>query len=281
MYHKLKKIVKLSRLPFTLYPITSLLIGAAVVNQENNMFILLLIPAGIMLSSAAMLWNDIEDRIIDSHNGRRVLYKSSDKFIKFIKLSIIIMISTSLLLTWIVNIYAFCIALLIIFTLWAYNSKPIQASRRPISSLILLSGAGAFMPYILGVTLGNLSIKILVAGLFWWLGRISISILKDYKDVFGDARYNKKTFLLKYGYKSVGIVSIFCLLVGYTGFIFMNLNDNNLWAITLFTVALSVFTYFRIDLLNHKSTYKEFNDTFGKIVKYQLFLDSSILLWLV
>lgn len=278
----LLQLIKLSRLFDSAFPLVSLFIGATVVGQLNSPSLFLLIPLIVILNSVAMIWNDIEDRQVDADNGRPELAKSSIALLHRLKMYIVILVGVSLILAWLVNITTFVFALATLSIIWVYNSKPFQVSRRPIMSIAVLSGAGAFLPYLFGLSLGNIEIYALVAGIFWWLGRVSLSILKDYKDVRGDARHHKKTFLLCYGVRKVALVSVISLIIGYLGFIVLTYRlSNTMWVLPVLFIGVGFFIYMRRALFDSKATYSQFDRVFREIAQYQLLLDVGVVLWLI
>ena len=107
---------------------------------------------------------------------------------------------------------------------WIYNSKPFLLSRKPFASLIILALSYSTIPLLYGYYL-NLGLKInnyfIYLIIFWFLIRISVSILKDYKDEVGDKIYSKKTFYLVFGNKRTALVSVLFFCLGSLGIIYM------------------------------------------------------------
>lgn len=277
----LLRLIRLSRLFDAAFPTVSIFLGAAVTDQLNNRDLFLLFIVVVILNSIAMVWNDIEDRQVDADNGRPELVNSSATSLHRLKMCILFFASVSLLLSWLVNITAFILAIASLGVIWAYNSKPFQVSRRPIVSIFTLSGAGALLPYLFGLSLGSIAVYMLIAGLFWWLGRISLSVLKDYKDARGDARHQKKTFLLCYGAHKVAWVSIISLIIGYAGFIIiMYPVSSKMWVLPALVAAVGTLIYMRRTLFNSKATYNQFDSVFRRVAQYQLLLDVGVVIWL-
>lgn len=276
------RLIRLSRLFDAAFPVVSFFLGAAVVGQLKSPNLLLLALVVVILNSVAMIWNDIEDRRVDADNGRPELAESNVALLRRLKTYIAILIVTGLLLAWVVNIAAFIVALATVCIIWIYNSKPVQASRRPIMSIVILSGAGALLPYLFGISLGNIDIHVLVAGVFWWLGRISLSVLKDYKDARGDARHHKKTFLLRYGARKAALLSVISLCIGYVGFICVIYHKSeSVWGVVALILGIGVFVYMRYGLFDPKATYGQLDTTFRRIAQYQLLLDAGVVFWLI
>lgn len=281
----LNSLIRLSR-PFdVMYPILSLFIGIALAGQLNNHQVYLLILVVALLNSCAMIWNDIEDKQIDNDNGRNEIISSSIKLIQRLKAYTLLMILLALIISYSINIYAFLLSMITVLVIWIYNSMPIRASRRPIMSIIILSCAGAFLPYILGLTIDpqKFSWHMLIAGLFWWFARMSLSVLKDYKDAWGDAKNHKKTFLLKYGARWVAKISTACLIIGYGGFILYIPQSTASSLMLAFALILGIgfMAYVRFDLFNPKATYSQLANKFRIIAQTQIILELGIFLWLI
>lgn len=92
---------------------------------------------------------------------------------------------------------------------YAYSIKPLQISRRGGLAPLLLPLGYVLLPYLLGYGLVSQAVTksgwFLLASLYLqFMGRI---ILKDHRDVKGDAAHGKRTFLLRHGNNTVCIVS--------------------------------------------------------------------------
>ena len=97
----------------------------------------------------------------------------------------------------------------------AYSQPPVRlAGRGAVASLVLPAGHVA-VPYLLGLfttrplQVGDL---VLLAGLYvGFIGRI---LLKDFRDVHGDALFGKRTFLVRHGRRRTCRVSAACWVGG-------------------------------------------------------------------
>lgn len=282
MQPDLSQLVRLSRLFDSVFPVVSLFLGAAVAGQLDNRLLFLLIIIVVLLNSVAMIWNDIEDRHIDADNGRGELAGANKEHLSRLKIYSITLAMMSFGLAWLVGILTVMLVVVTLVVIWAYNSKPFQASRHPVFSIIVLSGAGAFLPYMFGLSLGIPSFQAIVISIFWWIGRMSLSLLKDYKDALGDARHSKKTFLLRYGARNVAKASVISFLTGYGGvitllYLYFGMN----WLMPALVVAIVLLVYIRRGLLDKRATYKQLDGLFRRIAQYQLLLDVGVVLWLV
>lgn len=276
---QVKQLLHLARLWDALLPVVSLFVGAALVGRVDDSRLVSLVVVIILLNSVAIIWNDIEDRRIDADNDRPEVSRQTESQLRQLKISIGLLLSVSLCLAWIIgsSVGWLCIAAIVVT--WAYNSRPFQASRRPIASIIVLSGAGALLPFLFGAALGELSSTVWIAGLYWWVGRISLSVLKDYKDVKGDAKHSKKTFLLRYGAQRVAWVSLLTFLLGYGLFIALLLHD--LASTMLLCVAMALLVYMRRNLFDEHASYNALDHAFRQLVQYQLLLDVGVVAWLM
>ncbi len=278
MTSSINQIIRLSRLWDAMLPIISLFLGAAYVGQVNNVTIILLVIIIVLMNSAAILWNDVEDRAIDADNGRGEVAQVSRNRLSTLKNAAIGMVFIAITLALLVSWQAFYLMLLTAGLIWLYNSGPLQVSRRPISSIIVLSCTGAFLPFLLGATIGGISSSVIFLGIWWWLGRLSLSVLKDYKDAHGDAKHGKKTFLLRYGAHRVAFASTVSFIVGYS--IFILFAGGDLLGKVLLLGATATLVYLRIPLFRRKHSYRQFDAKFRQLIQYQALLDVGIVIWL-
>src|SRR5690606_7374487 len=115
-----------------------------------------------------------------------------------------------------------------------------------------------------------------------WLGRISLSVLKDYKDARGDARHHKKTFLLRYGAHKVALISTLSLCIGYAAFLYMVYPmGSSAWGLLLLIIAIGIFCCMRRPLFAPHASYFQLDGTFRTIAQSQLLLDVGVVLWLI
>lgn len=275
------QLIRLSRLFDAAFPLVSLFLGSTVVGQLNSPNLFMLVVVIVILNSVAMIWNDLEDRHIDADNGRDELQLSTPAKLFRLKVYVTVLVGISLLLAWLVSTTAVLFTAVFVCSIWVYNSLPFQASRRPIMSIIVLSGAGAFLPYLFGLSLGSSNIQMLIGGIFWWIGRVSLSVLKDYKDARGDARHHKKTFLLYFGARKVAWVSVLSLIAGYGGFIMLMYHLSSMVeGVPMLIGAVGFFAYMRRTLFDSQATHAQFDSTFRRLAQYQLLLDVGVVFWL-
>jgi 4-hydroxybenzoate polyprenyltransferase len=98
----------------------------------------------------------------------------------------------------------------------AYSRRPLRLSDRGALASFLLPAGYVALPYLVGLLAvrPTLSAKdlVLLAGLYLtFVGRI---LLKDFRDVQGDAMFGKRTFLLRHGPVATCVISGACWLAG-------------------------------------------------------------------
>jgi 4-hydroxybenzoate polyprenyltransferase len=110
-----------------------------------------------------------------------------------------------------------------------YSMPPIRISYRGIFAPLLLPIGYVVVPFIGGSLLagGATDIKLLIAFYVAFCGRI---ILKDFRDIKGDTRYGKKTFVVRHGKNMTCLVSSLFWLAGDV-FILVAVADKKLWVL--------------------------------------------------
>jgi len=99
----------------------------------------------------------------------------------------------------------------------AYSVRPVRLSDRGVVASLALPAGYVCLPYLTGtlaVDRAGLDRQglVLLAGLYVvFIGRI---LLKDFRDVEGDARFGKQTFLLRHGRRATCRLSAACWIVG-------------------------------------------------------------------
>ena len=191
---------------------------------DTNFFVGLVIL--LALHSYATLQNDIEDIDIDKANGRKgalLNHSVSISNTKFLVQSLAFMALVLALLSQHRKLHLTAILVLVLLA-WLYNLTPVRASRKPISSIVVMGLCYGALPFMYGYLIANGSFGsdgFLLLAFFWFLARISTSIMKDYKDARGDRLLNKKTFYLRYGADVTAWTSLTTAIVAYVGIIIM------------------------------------------------------------
>jgi len=244
--------------------------------------ILMTVSAFFLLHSAVTIWNDIEDIHIDRDNYRDL--SSFDKLGKnALKRIVIFLIAVGLGCGLLLSVNVFVVFICFVSLSYAYNSPPLQLSRRPIASIVILGACYALLPFWTGVlAAGQLSTYSVVLGVTLAISRMSLSILKDYKDAHGDAKHTKKTFLLVYGRTVTRRTSMLLACIGYA------FTLATAWwfqpSLSTFYLIIGVFLCAWLvsqrQVLRKFSTYKALNEQFHKCIHYEL-LFYGYLAWLI
>ncbi len=98
----------------------------------------------------------------------------------------------------------------------SYSLRPVRVADRGAAASVLLPACYVGVPYLVGVFAGRASVAtadlILLAGLYaGFIGRI---LLKDFRDVRGDALFGKRTFLVRHGRRWTCVFSACCWVAG-------------------------------------------------------------------
>jgi 4-hydroxybenzoate polyprenyltransferase len=93
---------------------------------------------------------------------------------------------------------------------WAYSMPPFRLSRNSIAPHVLLPYIYVLFPLLLAFySAGGVMsqpVMIFVGGLY--LGFVGRIILKDFRDVIGDKKFGKRTFVIRYGQLATCLVAI-------------------------------------------------------------------------
>jgi len=98
----------------------------------------------------------------------------------------------------------------------AYSLPPLRLAKRGAVASLMLPACYVATPYLLGVYATGTGVGarelLLLAGLYvGFVGRI---LLKDFRDVRGDALFGKRTFLVRHGRRATCVFSACCWLAG-------------------------------------------------------------------
>lgn len=287
-FETIHRYVRLARPYIALPPLLAYFIAVAVSQQEWTAFKIIIGSLLVLLMvTAAVLHNEIEDELIDRSN--RTKNKLFSTYISMDKLSYIsaLFYALSLVLGLVGDITA-GIAFVALGTLlsWAYSAAPLRFSRRPIASTITMGLCYGALPLLLGLSGGKHGgFFIFWLGVAWTLQRCGISLLKDYKDFSGDKLHNKRTFLVAYGSRITAITSIALGIIGGVLALFILRNNlkftvfNQESTLLLLGAGLLGLLLYRSKLLNLDTPKSAM--LFGNIFNYQNIYDGVLLLCLI
>lgn len=259
-------------------------VGFFLVNYQINTDYFIGLMVIILALAYAAVQNDIEDIAIDRINtptkalaGNKISLREATIFSDLLLICLLVF-----------SLYNFphhlFFGLIILFFIWAYNKSPLLFSHRPVASIVVLALMYAVFPLSYGYYLGqsftmNYYLIVLLISVF--LVRVSITILKDFKDALGDRNHGKNTFILVYGTRITAIVSLTAACLGYTGVIFTVFLLSKSWLIPILLIPIALWTILiRLHLFrtnNRQTLTKIFYQTFFK----QNLFNLTVLLCLV
>jgi 4-hydroxybenzoate polyprenyltransferase len=150
-----------------------------------------------------------------------------------------------------------------------YSLPPVQISRRGALAPLLLPLGYIILPFFFGYYSVANSIEppfVYVTFAFYlhFIGRI---ILKDYRDVKGDKKHNKMTFLLRYGSKAVCIVSGLSVFTGSV-ITYISLSENmSIFRYPfVFLLFFGLFTLNELSKTNKWKNQKPLLSSFGRVM---------------
>jgi len=248
---------------------------------ENNFIVGAIVL--LLLHSVVTVQNDIEDFEIDKINDRSKPLQSGRITLKEARKLQCGLIIVSLIFS-LLNIPIHIIFVLLMLLLaWVYNKPPLLLSRKPISSLTILGIAYGVAPLLYGYVLSGKPFQwqFALALLLWFLLRLSISVMKDYKDSKGDKAFNKHTFYLTFGSNTTAWLSILLSVTAYIGILSLSFYlraINWLFLIPVATVIRNIFIRIKLPVVKGE---KEANKIFHKAFFGQNQFEAIYLLWLI
>jgi 4-hydroxybenzoate polyprenyltransferase len=272
--------IRLSRPYNGLLPSVAIIAGYSIAGGHTLGKLVVTVAVFVVLHGVVTIWNDYEDEASDKQNDihRIAAVKSAGNYRRYVWWMISMVLgcmAAGLWLGWQIE------ALLAsyVFVSWFYNSQPAQLSKRPLGSMLCMFLAYGLLPFALGASLGVWRWQVGVLGFSWACTRLSVSLLKDYKDAPGDAKTNKKTFLLVYGGRAVARTSIVFLAAGLAGIVGVAISLNPSWALVVITASALWLISERFKLFQRKD-YAGLHTLFKASLRYQLAFDALVTVWL-
>ena len=163
--------------------------------------------------------NDLADEAIDrvnlAHDGRRPLVAGTANRRELVTIAVtsaLLAVGVSTTLRW----PAIVVAVVGLALSAAYSLRPVRLADRGAVASVMLPACYVGVPYLLGIFASRLTVRwndlVLLAGLYaGFIGRI---LLKDFRDVRGDALFGKRTFLVRHGRRWTCVFSACSWVVG-------------------------------------------------------------------
>ncbi len=214
-------VVAMLRLPLLVLLLLFAAIGLAQAGRADTIYplytVVVVVVAGWFINAGAV--NDLADELIDRVNfpgvGARPLSSGRASRRQMVALAVVSG-AVSLAVAFAVNQRVGLVVVAALALSAAYSLPPIRISARGgLASFLLPAGYVAF-PYLVGLFSVQTSLsteQLLLLGGLWvsFIGRI---LLKDFRDVEGDAMFGKRTFLLRHGRRATCLLSAACWVTG-------------------------------------------------------------------
>jgi 4-hydroxybenzoate polyprenyltransferase len=176
--------------------------------------VLLTVTAFLLFSVA---WNDLADEAIDRVNlpGRRPLTAGAatrSEFVVIGAVSGILALAASATLGW----RALIVTAVGLALSAGYSLRPVRLADRGAVASMMLPACYVAVPYLIGLLLRGhrvTAVDLALAGALY-LGFIGRILLKDFRDVRGDALFGKRTYLVRHGRRATCAASSAAFLAG-------------------------------------------------------------------
>jgi len=234
------------------------IIGCLLAGLQVFWIFLIAAIVSFLIYVAGVSLNDVCDIEVDFIN---MPYRPLERFQLTVKEALYFIFFSyliALLISFFVSIIYFLTALLMIFVTYVYSAPPFSLNKRGvIGNFILAFGSvftTAYSGYVLATGSLNVPIQILFPLISLTLFFAFFTIIKDFKDAYGDSIRRKRTLVVKWGAKKTSLVNILGTLIFFplTIFIFYSLFQNILFAILSFAL-LVLLLFFEIKIFNKPS----------------------------
>ncbi len=225
MIRTLRLVAMMLRPPLAVVLMLFAAIGTALAGAPNALQPLLtaLVPIAGWFVHATVL-NDLADEQIDRinlvHAQGRPLVSGAAGRRQLLTIGLVAgtlaLVSASLAGSRVAIVIAAGLALNVVYSL-----PPLRLSHRGVIAIALLPLGYVVVPFLVGFFSVGASPEpndlVILCGLYIaFMGRI---VLKDFRDIIGDAQFGKRTFLLRYGRENTCLLSAACWLAGSTALI--------------------------------------------------------------
>lgn len=219
--------------------------ASGVTSQDNfaNISLCVLILANWYLNGTCI--NDLADEDIDKINLKNAPSRPlANELTSRKTLKIIATVSgiLSLVLAYVISIDAAIVVLFALLLNWIYSMPPVRISYRGIWAPLLLPIGYILLPYLLafyssGASLDSFSASLVTCLYVCFVGRI---VLKDIRDLEGDKKFGKRTFIVRYGLKNTILFSGFFFVIGSLGIIAIFIGRDSLLSTIIFLQIFAV-----------------------------------------
>jgi len=234
------------------------IIGCLLAGSQAFWIFLIATVVSFLIYIAGASLNDVCDVDVDFIN---MPYRPIERYQLTIKEAlyfILFFYLIAIIISFFASIQYFLTALLMIAVTYIYSAPPLSLNKRGIiGNLILAFGSvftTAYSGYVLATGSLNISIQILIPLTSLTFFFAFFTIIKDFKDAYGDSIRRKRTLVVKWGAKKTSLINIFGTLIFFslTIFMFYSLFQNILFII-LSSVLLVSLLFFEIKIFNKPS----------------------------
>ncbi len=252
---------------------------SAVVHENLIKILLGLVTLACWYINATSI-NDLADFEIDKINLQKETDRplvngqgSKKQLIYLATLSLVIGSVFMYLISW----RAVILYIILIIFNYIYSMPPFKVSYRGGLAQILLPMGYVLLPYLLGVLVINeqniIVTPIVMIGLYLiFCARV---LLKDFRDVKGDKKYGKNTFLLRHSVKTVANTSKFIYSIGIGCLsLFIFKNTSIVWMIIplLFMLGVNLAFFNELSKTSKWSQQKPLLPTIGRLITAQIII---------
>ncbi|MFH1895726.1 MAG: UbiA family prenyltransferase [archaeon] len=263
------------------------LIGFLQIGSLENLFLLFLLFFSFFLQyTGGTILNDVYDISADRINMPYRPLESGVIKLEQAKLYMIASYFISFVLGFFVSYYLF-IGLLVFFVVTIlYSVPPFRFVARGFIGNFSLATVSIFIPSVTGLAVASKSlffndIMLYLPFIFLTIFFSFFSIIKDFKDVVGDSKTNKKTFVVQCGETNASKIMIFGSVLFFllSCFYFSKLIYYINFYYFFSAVILISLIYIEFNTLNKHNSQKDFENMFSNS-RLLLFLYSIVLLFL-
>jgi len=242
--------------------------------------------SAFLLHAAFTVFNDVADRTIDADNNVRTIITLGTKTQRLrIAWGAAVLLVAAILIVATLPPAVTIVVLCMTVVAFGYNQRPLQFSRRPLASIISLGLLYGFLPFFAGyfVVSPQVPYEWVAFASLWMVGRISLSLLKDFKDEDGDARHGKQTFLLRYGHGATLHLSTWLCAISYVGITAILVLQARTLLLMVVVVVAALVVGVAYSLLRQRTMMAELATwrSVDAVVKQQIIIDGMFIVWLM
>lgn len=228
-------------------------LGLAVAGEVQNQWLLAKVVVAVVgFVMMSVVVNDLADERIDrvnfasSKNARPLVAGTATRPL-FVTVAVASG-ATGLAASALLGLAPFAVVAAGVALSLAYSVRPIRLSDRGALTSLLLPFGYVAVPFLTGFFSAGAaftsSTAIILGGVY--IGFIGRILLKDFRDVRGDALFGKRTFVVRYGRRTTCAASAVCLFVGNVALVGVRAHTVALLTANLALTATTIWLLFRL-----------------------------------